>query len=81
MSTSLHFQDGSIFKNMKYTHIFSVQKHFCLGFLLFSRASSFKKENIKWYCIVLSCLLMLCLFPRRLEILLFGNVLGLGAKV
>lgn len=32
ISTSLHFEDGSIFKNIKH---FLSAKHFCLGFLLF----------------------------------------------
>lgn len=59
MSISLHFQQGSIFKNIKHIYIFLAQKNFCLGFLLFSGASSFKKENIKWYFIVVSYLLMM----------------------
>lgn len=47
MSTSLHFQEDPIFKNIKCIHVSSAQKHFCLGFLLFARASSLKMENIK----------------------------------
>lgn len=47
MSTSLHFQEGPIFKNITCIHVSSAQKHFCLGFLRFARTSSLKKENIK----------------------------------
>lgn len=44
MSTSLHFQDGSIFKNI--IHFLSA-KYFYLGFLLFSGVSLLKKKHIK----------------------------------
>lgn len=80
MSTSLHFQESSIFKNIKHVYSCSVQKHFCLGFLLFSWAFSRKKENIKWWLIVLSGLLVMYQSPRYLKILLFGSVLALVVK-
>ena len=56
------------------------KKHICLGFLLFFRASSLQKENIKWHFIVLSDLLVMYHSPRYLKILLFGKVLALVVR-